>query len=281
MKRFLAIFLSVTFLAMPLAAMEPFFDSGSDPRSQPFEFTDQYYFQNGVNPNLAVNRRTGTDGLSVFDTPPDPIFRNIRVKITLPAYDHSGNFFYWYLLGEIFENGFTPDAAGARAREIANRNRIFVFPSRSGGPVQLGNNRQADIVDLRNGYFSNDPLGLWIIVFVNYTPLAETKAGREILRRFAERNGLSLDGTPIIRNLSDLDDLTRQGLVTQRTRVPNGSEGPRYSLCPVLKDPRDGAIRPDAFLATVRQPNGEPLPAERAFLDHFNCLQNTGDWCDD
>ena len=49
-------------------------------------------------------------------------------------------------------------------------------------------------------------------------------------------------------------------------------------MCPVFKDPRDGAIRPDAFLANVKQQDGTALPAEQHFVNEFNSLQKTGDW---
>lgn len=277
-RQFAALMIIGIFLSGSLAAQKTF-DSSDLRANRPFDFTDFYYFQNGINPNFIVNRRSGNDGLSIFDVPPTSINNNVRVKITIPAYDHSGNPVFWYLLGEILQNGFTSDNLGANARVIADKYKIYVFPSRTGNPLQLGNNRQADLVDLRNGYFSNDPLGLWQIVFVNYTAAANTPAGQKRLRQLAEKNGLSLDGTPIIRAIGEIDDLTRQNLVTQQVRKVDGSEGPTWSLCPVIKDPRNGAIAADAFLANVRRGDGLPLGAEQNFLDQFNCLKNTGDYC--
>jgi len=253
----------------------------SSSNARPFDFTDAFYLQNGVNPAQIVNKRNGADGLSVFDVPPDNIHNNVRVKITIPAYDHSGNIWYWYLLGEIFQTGFTNNQAGAEARQIADAFKIFVFPKASGNPLVLGNNRQADMIDLRNGYFSNDPLGLWAIVFVNYTVRANSREGRKALEDLARKNGVSTDGTPIIKSLSDLTNLTRKGFVTQTIRALDGSQCPIWSLCPVIKDPRDGVIAPDAFLAFTRNADGSPFLTERAFIDNFNCLQQTGDWCDD
>ena len=46
----------------------------------------------------------------------------------------------------------------------------------------------------------------------------------------------------------------------------------------MFKDPRNGGIAPDAFLATIRQEDGTPLPAEQHFVDDFLSLQETGDW---
>ena len=66
----------------------------------------------------------------------------------------------------------------------------------------------------------------------------------EILADLAERNGLDLDGTPIIATVGDIEDLYELGLVTKRT-VP-ATDGRRYAICPVIEDPTDGGIAPDA-----------------------------------
>ena len=47
----------------------------------------------------------------------------------------------------------------------------------------------------------------------------------------------------------------------------------------MYKDPRDGAIAPDAFLDMVIGDDGNFLPAEAFMQDEFNCLQGTGDHC--
>lgn len=255
-------------------AAGPFSDN-----TPPFDFTDAFYRQNGVNPLNILNRRTGMDGLSVIDESPDPTRRDVRVTITLPAYDHSGGMLFWNVFGEFGSNGFTRNQAGRSARAVAEASPIWVFPRADGDPLALGNNRQADMIDMRNGYFSNNPLGLWVIVFVNYTDAAfDTEEGRQALADLAERNGLDRDGTPIIKSRSELDDLTREGFVTQRRRPVDGSKGPRWSICPVIEDPTDGAIALDAFLVTVLQENGEPLPAEEDFVANFESLRLTGEW---
>jgi hypothetical protein len=48
----------------------------------------------------------------------------------------------------------------------------------------------------------------------------------------------------------------------------------RYSVCPVIKDPRDGGIARDQFLAYTRNADGSPLEPE--FLANFQSLQTTG-----
>ena len=242
-----------------------------------FDFTDRFYTRNGVKVEGLVGRRSGTDGLSVVDKSPDRDHRDVRVTFTLPGYDHSGNTVFFTVMADLAPKAFTKNKAGREARRIAEEFPVYVFPTNVGDPLGVNHNRQADMVDLRNGYFSNDPLGLWVHVFVSYTDAAfNTPEGREALDDLADRNGLALDGTPIIASLSELEDLTDDGFVLQQKR-PKTSVG-RYFVCPAFKDPRDGGIAPDAFLATVRQEDGSPLPAEQHFVDDFTSLQETGDW---
>jgi hypothetical protein len=249
----------------------------ADNSKPPFDFADGFYRANGIRPEAIANRRTGNDGLSVPDVAPDSTRRNVRVTITLSAYGDSADIRFWNVFGEFDVNAFTPNGAGRTAREIAERSPIFVFPKRAGDRLALGNNRQTDMIDLRQGYFSNNPIGLWIIVFVNYTDRAQnTAAGRAEVSRLAARNGRDLDGTAIIRSLSELNDFVSKGLVTRETRPLNGSRGEVYSICPVIEDPRGGAIARDAFLVAPLRQDGAPLEPE--FLRNFEALRLTGDW---
>ena len=243
-----------------------------------FDFTDAYYAAHGVKPD-GLARPTGHDAISVVDDAPSNHLRDVRVKLVLPAYDDSGDHEYFTVLGDLQPNAFTANAAGRAAKKLADASPVYVFPVRGADPTGVGNSRQADLVDMRHGYFSNNPLGIWVHIFVNWTPKAfDTSAGRSALKALAARNGLALDGTPIIKTLSDLDKMTSAGYVTQ-TKRPATATG-RYFICPVYKDPRDGAIAPDAFLVTVRRSDGTPLPAEQGFVDDFDSLRTTGDFAD-
>lgn len=78
---------------------------------------------------------------------------------------------------------------------------------------------------------------------MSYTDAAfNTADGRRTLADLQNRNGLALDGTPIIKNLSELNNLFSKGLAAKRFRNPDGSEGPMYGICPVIRDPRNGGI---------------------------------------
>ncbi|HTE20284.1 MAG TPA: hypothetical protein VK689_18110, partial [Armatimonadota bacterium] len=151
------------------------------------------------------------------------------------------------------------------------------FPVRGTDPLGLGAMRQSVILDMRNGYFSGNPLGLWIHVWVNYTDRAfNTLDGQRELSDLARRNGRALDGTPILRTQSDIDRLFSRGLITKLVRPLN--DPLRYAICPVIKDPEDGGIAPDQFLAITRRADGTPV--EPFFLRNFLSLQQTGEEAD-
>ena len=257
-------------LVAPLAAR-------ADVEDRLFDFTDEYYRQNGVDPAKIQGRRQGVAPRGTIDAPIFTFQRNVRTLQNNPAYNQSGAPVFWTVMGDLFVESFTPDEAGARARQIADNMPLYVFPTRTGNPIGLGNNRQADIVDMRNGYFSNNPLGLWTHVWVGFTDRAfNTADGRKALEDLRKRNGTALDGTPIIKTLSELDNLFSKGFAQKRFRNPNGSEGPMYGICPVVKDPTDGGIPVDTTLSYVRKPDGTPL--EPYFLTNFDSLRLTGDW---
>jgi len=249
----------------------------ADVQDRVYDFTDDFYRRNGVDPAKIQGRRQGVAPLATIDAPFFSYQRNVRALLTLPAYNHSGSPVYWTVLGELFNDGFTNNAAGQKARQTADNMIEYVFPTKDGNPIGLGNLRQSVMLDMRNGYFSNNPLGLWTHVWVSYTSRAfNTTEGRKTLSDLANKNGLALDGTPIIKTLSELENLFSKGLAAKRLRNPNGSEGPVYSICPVFKDPTDGGIATDQFLAYTRKPDGTPL--EPAFVRHFDSLRFTGDW---
>ena len=179
----------------------------------------------------------------MFDTPNFWFQRNVRAQRLNPAYADNGKVTFWAVMGDVNNAGFTNDAAGANAKVLADKYVLYVFPTRTGNPIGLGNNRQADIVDLSGGYFSNDPLGLWIHIWISYTDAAfNTKDGQKALADLQKKNGTALDGTPIIKTKSELENLLSKGFAQKRFRNPDGSEGPMYGICPVMKDPTNGGI---------------------------------------
>ena len=206
----------------------------SGDRAPMFDFNDQFYVENGLDPD-AIMRRVGTpdrpEPVWTEDATSDPTRRDIRILEHTGGWDASGNLIYYTVQGMVNPETFTDDDAGERARRIANEFRAFLFPKvdENGDFVESpapSNRRQDNIFDTTGGYFSENPLGLWRLVFVTYTDEAfETEEGREELADLAEENGRDLDGTPIIQTVSTLENLEDDGFVEFHRRAEDGSEG--------------------------------------------------------
>jgi len=247
----------------------------ADIQDRLFDFTDTYYRQNGIDPLLIAGRRQAVPPQAVADTPNFPFQRGVRALLTLPAYDDSGHEVFFTVMGGFAANAFVPDSSGARTKQTADSTFEYVFPKQGTNPIGLGAARQSVVLDLRHGFFSNDKLGIWTHVWVNYTPAAlTTTEGQSALADLARRNGTDLDGTPLLTRVNDIDDLFKKGFVTKTQRPL--SDPLHYSICPVIKDPRHGGIAPDQFLNFTRKADGTPL--EPQFLADFLSLQTTGDF---
>lgn len=245
----------------------------ADVQDRLFDFTDAHYAKNGIDPAKLAGRKQAPSASAVIDIPFFSWQRNVRVIGTSGTYTANGSIGYFAVMAGFGPDGFTNDAAGKKAKQIADSYAEFIFPQRTADPIGLGGARQATIQDTSNGYFSNNPLGLWLHVWVNFTPAAfNTRDGQKALADLAKKNGPSLDGTPIIKTKSELDNLYSKGFVTKLTR----NDGLRYAVCPLIKDPRFGGIPADAFLNTAKKPDGTPL--DPAFVTNFLSLQTTGDW---
>ena len=203
----------------------------------PFDFTDAFYLQNGINPPNILNRVDGTcpandmPSCSVVDNSnTSPNRRDIRVLSTTGGYDHDGNQLYYNIFGMAAPNTFTSNAAGQQAMKIANFFSAYIFPKASGDPLSpaLSNRRQDNVFDTRNGYFQANPLGLWTAVFVSYTPAGLDPSNAvcaQALDDLRAKNGTDLDGTPQIHKAIEVDDLGKKGCAVQTTRNLDGSQG--------------------------------------------------------
>ena len=170
----------VTLVVMALFAVPSLIKADVEDRL--YDFTDAYYLENGVNPALIVGRMQAGTGIAVNDTPIFRFQRNVRALLTLPAYDHSGDINYFTVLGGISANAFTANAAGRGARTIADSFTEYLFPQAGTDPIGF-TFRQSSLLDMRHGYVGADPLGLWIHIWVNFTPTAlNTGAGQQFLR---------------------------------------------------------------------------------------------------
>ena len=194
----------------------------------PFDFSDNFYRANGINPDKIFERIEDDSFGGVADTAPDENFSDVRNISITGGFDSGGAPIFYSVFGKVFPDTYTPDAAGLEAMTIANQFRAFIFPKKDGNPLAPGgpNRRQDNLFDTRNGYFDNDPLGNWRLVFVRYTDAAtNTLFGRRELRVIAQRNGRDLDGTPVIKRIIEIDDLAAKGLIQLQMRAPDGSEG--------------------------------------------------------
>ena len=245
---------------------------GYDEESVPFDFTDQFYLENGVDPS-AIPDRLGTPTSlfpSVVDEADNRDRRDVRNLMVIPAYSHSGKLVFFHVMGHFNADGFTDDEAGEEAFEIVEDADLYLFPIEGIDPVTTPLPfpfRQDSLMDLRHGYYSNNPLGIWVLKFGVYTEKAkQRKNSHKVLRKLARKNGVGSDGLPLIRTRSELRKLKKKKLLKVVTRPLTGGL-PRYSICPAYKDPRDGVIRADNF----------PLPgSEQDALEALESLQTTG-----
>ncbi len=255
------------------------FNGGGGPTAtiddlRPFDFSDKYYALNGVRPDKLINRHTGEDGLSIIDAAADQDHNNVRILATRPAYGTEGETLYWNFYGGFFKDGFTGDDAGNAAYNMVYDFPIYIFPGESRSKAE----RQSPIIDLTAGYFEKNALGLGALMLVEYNYSAvRTKLDVAFLEALAKQNGLSADGTPIIRTVKELGQLQRRNLVSI---TPNDVRGQiPYVVGRVLQYPEHGAIAPDAFLLYTMDAQEKPLESELFFLEKFNCLQKYGSAC--
>jgi len=201
------------------------------PSGPPFDFSDAFYLTNGINPSN-IQQRVGTStsasAFVVDNSNTNPDRNNIRITETTGGFDNSGSPLFYTINGFVNPNTFTNDPAGQAAKAIAEKFEAYIFPKASGNPLSpaLSNRRQDNVFKTIDGYFVNNPLGLWSAVFVSYTPAAfNTAAGQKALAALAAKNGTDLDGTPIIRTPKELDVLELKGFATEQRRNVDGSQG--------------------------------------------------------
>jgi hypothetical protein len=236
---------------------------------RPFDFANKYYEQNGVFAFGLIDRKNGADGDSVFGTTNDPKHNNVRIIQTFPGYAIDGSAIFWNYYGGINKESFTPDQNGRNAVDLAFAFPMYVFPS----TTIKNSDRQAAMLRTDEEYFEKNVLGVAAVIVVQYTDLATTKKGAEALKRLAQRNGFSVDGTPIISTLKELLDLAANGLVTLEQADMGGWERPPFAIAKAIQFPERGAIAPDAFLEYVKDTDSKPLDAELHFITQFECLQ--------
>jgi len=238
---------------------------------RPFDFNDKYYEANGIFASTLTDRRNGSDGQSVFDKTDDPRFTDVRITATMPGYADDGSPIFWNYYAGAGKESFSGDVSGGDAIALAYNYPIYVFPS----SMLRDTDRQSALIRMSNSYFEKNRIGISAVFMVEYTASTATKTGRATLKTLAMLNGVSLDGTPIIRTLEELETLSSQGLVSIRQAGADNSKRSSFAVAKVLEFADRGAITPDAFLVYVRESDGTPLDAEAHFISKFECSQGS------
>ncbi|MEO8572561.1 MAG: hypothetical protein ABI481_01220 [Pyrinomonadaceae bacterium] len=237
---------------------------------RPFDFSNDYYKTNGLAAETLFDRKNGFDRLSVFDIPEDSSkFTNVRITETRSAYAADGSPIYWNYYATASKESFSPDRSGAAAVKAARTYPLYIFPS----VYFKETDRQAALIPVDSLYFQTNPVGIAEVIIVEFNSNT-SRNGQIVLNMLAERNGTSIDGTPIIRTSAELASLVRDELVTL-----HGSNNAAYAVARVIQYPGRGAITPDAFLVYVKQADGQPLARERHFVTQFECLKNGSRLC--
>lgn len=274
-RQIISLALLITFAGVAALSAHAQYSDSLINETRPFDFADKYYKTNGLEPGAIALRRTGTDKYSVFDYISDDIHRGVRIIETRTGYDANGKAVFWAFVGDVYKYTFLTDKIGEQAFETARKNTVYMFPSTS----VKDSERQSVVIDLSGTPAEKNPLGLATAVIVEYTRKAQSKEGQELLRKIVGANGPSIDGTPIIRNSDEIRQLTQWGLITQEVRSFPHKEKSSFLMVNVLRDPRFGAISPDAFLEYTKDADGKPLEKEIVFLQNFDCLQKSGKLC--
>jgi hypothetical protein len=202
----------------------------------PFDFSNSFYLANGIDPSKILNRVGSSASASAFvvdNSNTNPNRDNIRITEMTGGFNHEGNPLFYTINGFLKVDAFTNNAAGQQALATAQFFTAYIFPKVGGDPLSpaLSNRRQDNVFDTRNGYFTANPLGIWQPVFVSFTPAAfNTAVGRATLAQLAAKDGTDLDGTPIIKQAIEVDDLEKKGLVMEQTRALDGSQGFSFIL---------------------------------------------------
>jgi len=267
-----AFFLSASLLAGTAAAQMQWVGQYAQ-ELRPFDFSDKYYQTNGIYAYTLIGRKNGNDGASVFDLSDYRNYTNVRITETLPAYSADGSSIFWNLYGGATKASLTPDENGANAYTLAENYPVYVFPSTTVKSVD----RQAAMIHPDDGYFGKNRIGIGSVIIVEYTDRLFTKQGWRVRQMLEQKNGVSLDGTPIIKTAKDLLGLVSEGFVN--LRHPDDTERTFFVVAKVIEHPEHGGITPDAFLEYVRQLSGDPLSAESHFLKEFECLREGSSPC--
>ena len=91
------------------------------PFHTPFDFNDDFYRDNGIDPTKLVARITPDHVSATEGTPKDPTRNNTRILQAFGGYDSVGTLLYYPLPPSPFKvEAFTKNEKGVRAHAVAN-----------------------------------------------------------------------------------------------------------------------------------------------------------------
>lgn len=206
-------------------------------RGPAFQFSDQFYLANGINPEELRSQENGATAPSRFgafyrgvgdvftasgQAPNDRFIDDTRITIHNMGFNAAGEMlFYPDPPAFFFESAFLDEPT----KDLTNRSFVFIFPRTKPGPNPVPgcneaplsgdlldpgpcNRRQDNLFDTGNGYLTANPLQLWRIMFVTWDgPDVDTPQCQARMAELAARNGLDTEGTPVLRTVREVLDV--------------------------------------------------------------------------
>lgn len=212
-------------------------------RGPGYQFSDAFYTTHGIDAQEMRDQENGATGPSRFGA----FYRGVGDAFVAPGIAPDGRFlddtririhnmgtnaagevlFYPDPPAFFFESAFL----NQETKDLTNRSFVFLFPRTMpganpvpgcGGAPLAGdlldphpcNRRQDNIFDTGNGYLTSNPLQLWRIVFVTWDgPDVDTPECQAKMAELAARNGLDIEGTPILKRVREVLDVAGPDLI--------------------------------------------------------------------
>ena len=216
-------------------------------RGPAFQFSDAFYAANGIDAaELRAQEEVRTDGalapvrfdafyrgtlddagVKTGDAPDDRFIDDTRHSIHNVGFNAAGeHLFYPDPLSFFFESAFL----NQETKDLTNISFVYGFPrvvqnvhpDEACADFAVGDllnptpcgRRQDNIFDTGNGYLTSNPLQLWRLVFVNWDgPDVDSPECQAEMASLAARNGVDLDGTPILTTTAEVLKVAGPNLV--------------------------------------------------------------------
>jgi|GEM_PF-1926526 len=233
--------LSLGLLAAPAVFAQDDCDiTGGVGVAQSFQFSDAFYIEHGIDPTTTTDHYVFPDAKPGFTrtslgVSPDPdVYSDVRVIETTGGWRHNGNLLYYEAPAKLFPTDFLDNCAGRAARATCEAYTAYLFPKTpaDGSPPVLSpappNRRQDNIFQTTAGYWSNNPIGCWSLAFPSWNgPNVNGATCQDIAAGMFNTNGneLDLEGNPIIKKLSQINNLEAKGCITVPKRRFTGEDG--------------------------------------------------------